>query len=141
MSANLDYERRLQAVERFMREIRGDRGAVEPASWSPSWTGLTVVGSATYTAQYHQIGKLVFWRVYIVAGGANTTASTLNTTYIDNPPVNVAQDNPSLGVVNITSGALYGQGYCLSGSPGQLRTPTWAATNGTIYISGWYERA
>ena len=139
MLPNLDYERRLQALERFMREIHGDRGATEVSTWTPTWTGLTVVGVPTYAGRYTHIGSLVFWKVTITAGGANTTASTLNTTYIDNPPITIAYNNPSLFVFDPTLGAALGQGICYVSGSGRLYTPTWTARNSSIEISGWYE--
>lgn len=63
MLPNLDSERRLQALEKFTREIRGDRGATEPAAWTPAWTGTGTAGVFTYTNQfgrYTRIGNLAF---------------------------------------------------------------------------------
>lgn len=57
-----DLERRLLAIERFMREIRGDRGATEPATWTPTLLGTSTAGSFTYTVQvgyYVRIGDIV----------------------------------------------------------------------------------
>lgn len=62
--ANLGYERRLQALERFMREIRGDHGAISIAAWTPFFFGDGGTGGTfTYTAQtgrYTTIGGYCF---------------------------------------------------------------------------------
>ena len=138
MLPNLDLERRIQAIERFMREIRGDRGATEPATWTPTWTGLTVVGSPTYVGTYTRIGRLVFWQVVITAGGANTTASTLTTTFINNLPFISRLTFPNVRVINNNTGVDLGNGYIVIAT-NDAYTPTWAATNADIIISGWYE--
>lgn len=51
MLPDLDIERRLQAVERFMREIHGDRGATADTTWTPVFSGSGTAGTFIYTAQ------------------------------------------------------------------------------------------
>ena len=51
MLPNLDYEKRLQALERFMREIRGDRGTGAVQTWTPAFAGTGTAGIFTYTNQ------------------------------------------------------------------------------------------
>ena len=138
MLPNLDYERRLQALERFMREIRGDRGAIEPTVWTPTWTGLTITGAPTYTGRYTRTGRLIFCEVFITANGG-TTASTLNTTYINNLPfANNANTMPTVDAVNNGTGANLGKGYVAGSALTRAFTPTWAASGNDIAISFWY---
>ena len=135
MLPNLDYERRLQALERFMREIRGDRGASAVATWTPTWTGLTVVGTPTYAGRYTRIGQLVFFTVEITAGGANTTASTAGTTFVNNLPLAAAFFNACVAR-DMSIGTSLGVGGV---NAANVSTPTWGATNSKIIVSGWYE--
>src|SRR3990167_9785464 len=137
MLPNLDYERRLQALERFMREIHGDRGATEVSTWTPTWTGLTVVGAPTYSGRYTRIGRIIFWKVEITAGGANTTASSLGTTQITNMPFTIFKHN-TIFTFSTVDGAYRSGGYALAAST-VVYTPTWAAINYDFQISGWYE--
>lgn len=107
-------------------------------TWTPSFTNLTVVngsGGATYSGTYTQIGRFVFWTAQIDVTGTCTTASTANSTFISNisalpTPAIVTTftasdgeiDNLGVGVLTTT------RGY----------TPTWAAFNGQIFITGHY---
>jgi len=105
--------------------------------WTPTWTNLTVVGAPTYTGSYTRTGKLVVFEVKITAGGAITTASTYQTTFINNVPL-----TPGGGpffwqcfVVDETTAVLSNGITYNSG----VFTPTWVATNANKHISGWYE--
>lgn len=52
------------------------------SAWTPTWSNLTV-GNGTVTARYIQVGKTVFFRLYIVFG--NTSAVTGDVQF--SPPV------------------------------------------------------
>lgn len=108
-----------------------------PGTWTPTWTNLTVVGAPTYAGSYTRIGNRVWFEVQITSGGANTTASTANSTRIDNLPFTAGQNGicAALDIQNVVS-------YGLGGIPSGLtwaQTPTWAATNNNIVVSGSYE--
>lgn len=137
MLPNLDLERRIQALERNMREIRGDRGATEPATWTPTWTGLTVVGSPTYTGRYTRTGNIVKWQAVIVAGGAITTQSVAGITFINNLPF-ISAAGDTLTAADATNVLGIGIGF-INGGTDDAYTPAWGPTNDTIVISGWYE--
>jgi len=137
MFPNLDLEKRLQALERFMREIHGDRGASNPATWTPTWTGLTVIGTPIYTGVITKIGQLAFFLSQITAGGANTTASTAGSTAITNLPFTVVQHG-GLMVSTVESVNNFGVGVIIAATT-LAYVPTWAVTNNTIIITGWYE--
>jgi hypothetical protein len=125
---------------RWLDGLAGARPlAVERGEWVPTWTGLTVVGTPTYAGRWWRLERFVFWEVEISAGGANTTASTAGTTRLNNLPFNLAQGATCTAWDGAT-GASYGVG---GGRPAtgalSMFTPTWAATNATIILSGWYE--
>lgn len=105
-------------------------------AWTPAWTALTVVGSPTYAGVYVKVGDATFFIVGITAGGANTTASTAGTTFINNFPIAMAY-GAICGAWDATNGASYGIG---GGAPvdgtTNIFTPTWVATNHTIAIGG-----
>jgi hypothetical protein len=46
-------------------------------SWTPSWTNVTV-GNGTVTAQYAQIGKTVFIRLYFTLGSTSSISGTVS---------------------------------------------------------------
>lgn len=103
--------------------------------WTPTWTGLTVVGAPTYAGTYVRIGRLFFLTVQITAGGANTTASTAGGTYVNNLPI-APGVNGVLGAV--TNGVVDLGTSLIQASTGRAYTPTWAATNANITISGFF---
>ena len=106
-------------------------------TWTPTWTNLTVVGVPTYTGKYVRVGSLAFFIAIINAGGAITTASTAGSTRINNLPFVCLANFPSALIVtdNLTSNHGIGN---IPYSGINAYTPTWAATNNTIIISGWY---
>lgn len=136
MFPNLDLEKRLQALERFMREIRGDRGATEPATWTPTWTGLTVVGALTTTGRYMRIGRLV--HVHVEVQGATSTASTAGSTFVNNLPFISASDAGVLVTDRTATASTTLSGLIPSGTD-DCYTPTWAANGDKFMIDGWYE--
>lgn len=120
------------------RERRPEIPFYQEGIWTPTWTSLTVVGAPTYAGRYTRIGDLVFWQVLITAGGANTTASTAGVTGINNLPFTIAHTN-NLSVSNANTGIAIGDGHIGGVGTQNANTPTWAATNANITISGWYE--
>jgi len=77
MLPNLDYERRLQALERFLREIRGDRGAAVAETWTPTVTQSGAVAVTVDNARYTRIGNLVSTRVSLTVTGAGTGGNVI----------------------------------------------------------------
>ena len=107
-------------------------------TWTPAFTGLTVVngtGGVTITGSYVIIGKMIKFRVKIATTGTATTASTASTTFINNLPFPVLQ-NDSLRAISgtVTQG---GVGLVAEGGTNGY-TPTWTAYNGTFTIEGQY---
>lgn len=107
-------------------------------TWTPAFTGLTVVngtGGVTISGTYVIIGKLLKFRVAIAVTGTATTASTASTTFINNLPFTVLQ-NDTLQAISgtVTQG---GVGLVAQGGTNGY-TPTWTAYNGTFTIAGQY---
>lgn len=105
----------------------------EEGTFVPTFTNLAVVGTPTYTGVYTKIGRVVHFTVKIVTAGADTTASTANSTY-HNLPFTPANPHPSYAIVNDLSKS----GLGIAWTDGNNYTPTWAAHTGTVAISGTY---
>ena len=105
-------------------------------SWTPTWTSLTTTGSPIYTGKFAVYGRLLKWTVAINPNGG-TTASTANTTYINNPPIAIGVEGAGIftQVATLTVG-----GICASWGSGQNRiyTPTWAANSNYFAGAGGY---
>lgn len=98
-------------------------------------SGLTVIGGTgvTYKRNYTQVGNIISFRLEIDPNGG-TTASTANTTYFSiNMPA--ATYYGACSAVNATTVTSYGAGMVIGTF---IYPPTWAATSGTIVISGTY---
>lgn len=102
-------------------------------TWTPTWSGLTVVGSPTYDGRFYRLSKnLQFVSVVITTAG--TTASTAGTTYIANWPNMIKRDS-AIMAVNSTTHIGIGTGMA-NASNNRIYTPTWGATANTITITG-----
>lgn len=105
-------------------------------TWTPAWTGLTVVngtGAPTYVGTYVRIGRVVYFEIVITVTGTCTTASTAGTTFCNNLPLTAAV----FSTLTAANGNIfsYGVGF-VSGASAFM--PTWSAFNGTITASGFY---
>lgn len=90
-------------------------------TWTPTPTGLTVVGSPNYTGTYTRIGNRVFISLYFFAG--TSTASVFGSTYFTGLPYVPATDESGY----VTLGLSGSNGFALVAANGKLFTPTWAA--------------
>lgn len=136
--SELDLLRKITELEaRLSRLESDDRLRYTTGTWTPAWTGLTIVGSPAYAGSYVKIGRLVYWAVVITAGGANTTASTLGPSYINNMPYNTSGYG-FLNAFSVTAFGDYGRGISNNAN---AFTPTWAATNYDISINGVFSTA
>jgi hypothetical protein len=110
-------------------------------TWTPDFTGLTVVGAATYTGFYEKIGSVVKFTAVITPTGAGTTAVTSYAgAYINNLPF--ASISGSLGydvcsVLDINTPASLGQAPIAPNSTNCF-LPNWTPRNTVIIISGSY---
>jgi len=114
----------------FLEEMAsGDAGT----AWTPTFTGLTEVGTATKTGVYYRISqKLTYYRIIITPG--TNTSSVLGMTYCDNFPLTI---NASGLVVSLS-----GSTAVLSGStpsPKRIYTGDWSLITNPITIVGIVE--
>ena len=64
--------------------------------WTPTWTNLTV-GNATQTAVYSQVGKIVFFRIFLTLGSTSSVGTSPQFTL----PVTASTTAYSSGLANI----------------------------------------
>ena len=105
--------------------------AVAPVSWTPVPANLTVVGAATLTGSYTQVGNLVHFSISISTTG--TTASTAGTTTLTLPFT--AAENDLCAAAELTSYTSYGNGIIATNTM-TVFPPSWAATANVVIISG-----
>jgi len=104
-------------------------------AWTPTWVNLTTTGSPIYSGLLSVVGRLAFVEIIINPNGG-TTASALNSTYINNLPVTAALS--ALALVGIwMSTAAPALGY-VSISNNGLFTPTWSADGNLRFIHAWF---
>lgn len=105
-------------------------------SWTPTFTGLTVVGAPTYLGSYEIIGNELFFQVSIVA--ATTTASAGgSSTYINNLPRLCIGTVPYGIASTVDTVSFVGLGPSLIVSTG-CYLPSWVATGDKMMVSGRY---
>lgn len=113
----------------FQQLADGDTGTV----WTPTFTGLTEVGTATKTGIYYRLSKaLVVYRIVITPG--TNTSSVAGTTYCNNWPLGMTQNGFSVTTVTNTAG--------VSGSTAsdkRIYTPTWTTVASAVTIIGLVE--
>lgn len=97
----------------------------DEGTFTPRWTGLTVVGTPTYTANYTRIGRMVFCEILIVS--TVSTASTAGTTFISGGLPFAIGGNSTCAAVNAVTRASYGIGFVRS-SGSAVDTPAWPAS-------------
>lgn len=106
----------------------GDTGAV----WTPTFTGLTEVGTATKTGVYYRLtNKLAFFRI-VITPATNTTA-VAGTTYCNNFPLNITAQGLVATISDYTA--------AVSGATTAKRiyTAAWAAVATPITLIGLLE--
>jgi len=103
----------------------------EEGTWTPTLTGLTVVGTPTYTGTYTRTGRLVFIRVTIAS--TTSTASTSGTTTITNLPYSSSGASVCYAADGANA-AGYGTGFMAAGT---IYTPTWPASS-SVAVTATY---
>lgn len=107
----------------------GDGGT----TWTPTFTGLTEVGTATKTGRYYQISRsLVYFRIVITP--ATNTSATAGTTYCDNFPLNITAAGAAMSLSGATA-ALAG----VTSSPKRIYTGSWSLLTTPVTITGLIE--
>jgi len=122
-----------------IEKMLGQRNS-QVISFTPTFTSLTEVGTATITGNYYRFNTMVFFDVKIVPG--TNTSSTAGTTYINNLPFLSAVDGQGQ-TDNISTNISIGSGPVLKSTGtlnGKVRhyTPTWATVTDSISITGNY---
>lgn len=104
----------------------GDAGT----TWTPTFTGLTEVGTATKTGVYYRISKkLVYYRI-VITPGTNTSA-TNGTTYCNNFPLTMSANSANITVSGFTAAAAGSES-----STNRIYTATWSLITTPITIVG-----
>lgn len=110
----------------FDQLATGDTGA----SWTPTFTGLTEVGTATKTGVYYRISrKLVYYRI-VITPGTNTSAVN-GTTYCGNFPLTMTSDS-----ANITCSGFTASTAGSTSSNNRIYTATWSLITTPLTIVG-----
>lgn len=120
------------------RWVQWFSGLATAGSWTPTFTGLTVVlggGSVAYAGRWQKVQRVVFFTVTITPSGGATVASVAGTTYHDLPFTPVTPGTSTMS--DVTSLAGIGAGVILTS--GRNYVPAKAATSDQLIISGSYE--
>lgn len=108
-----------------------------PQSFTPTFSGITTVGSPTYTGRFALIRPICFFQISIVPG--TTVATIAGTTYM-NLPVAAAGINGDGSMENVTT--LIGIGICAFDiTNSRCYLPSQGATGNTLEVAGWFEAA
>ena len=110
-------------------------GGYAASTFTPSLTGITAIGSTTYTATYTRIGRLVFYNVHISASTSTASAGG-GGSYIFVLPYPIAAD--STGCVANSFVTSIGQAYAKA-SDAVIYLPGWVATSAVVTVTGFYE--
>lgn len=135
VNKNADHEHPNDAghldIERAMSSVVDPVTVYDDNTWTPTFTGFTVVGAYTTSREYSRVGKRVTGSVTIRPTGAGTVAFVEGTSKISMPlPVAV------LGVgamVDGTNGV--GAANCLVNTDGNLFLPTLSASNDVFVVT------
>jgi hypothetical protein len=104
----------------------GDTGT----TWTPTFVGLTEVGTATKTGVYYRISKkLVYYRIVITP--ATSTTAVNGTTYCDNFPLTMTANS-----ANITCSGFTAAVSGTTSSDKRIYTSSWTAITTAITIVG-----
>lgn len=107
------------------------------ATWSPSRTNWTDVGTPTVTARYCQTGNVVHFQIKVVP--STSVATTAGTSYTSLPASCGASALSGMGMMqNLTT--LIAVGNCvIDTANSRCYVPTQAASGNTFLIAGSYE--
>lgn len=107
----------------------------EEGTFTPTWTGLTTVGTVVYnTGYYVKIGRVVYYTVQLQY---STSIATTQTTTYHTLPFNVAQSGSCFASNVSSAAAINGIGLIYNGSSVSY-VPTVSATGSLIAFSGTY---
>lgn len=107
----------------------GDLGT----TFTPTFVGLTEVGTAVKTGIYYRISdRLAYFRIIITP--ATSTSATLGTTYCDNFPLTIIANGSTMSVSGFTAAPA---GVVAANK--RIYTATWSAITTPITIVGTIE--
>lgn len=109
--------------------FEGDGGTV----WTPTFSGLTEVGTATIAGRYFRINQRICLFFVTITPGTNTS-SVAATTYISNFPLTFVYD--SVCLVSTGSGAVQAIGG-IRASDNRIYTPTWTTVTTPLTVVGF----
>lgn len=114
----------------FMDQVAdGDAGT----RWTPTFVGLTEVGTATKTGTYYRISKkLVYYKILITP--TTNTSATNGTTYCNNFPLTITADG-----MNVTCSGFTAAVAGTTAADRRIYTATWSAITTPITIIGLAE--
>lgn len=99
-------------------------------SWTPTFVGLTEVGTATKTGKYWRLNKsLVYFRITITPSTSTTAVN--GTTYCDNFPLIITNDGANLTVSTYTAAPAG-----TTSADKRIWTASWTAIASPIHIVG-----
>jgi len=103
--------------------------------WTPAPSGMTEVGTATYSGRMRFDGRKLDWQIGIVAG--TSTASTAGTTYFPLPVPAKGLAGVAVAYNDATNVAI---GVCaVNVSTSRVYPPAWTATGDAIKLAGSIE--
>ena len=105
-------------------------------TYTPTVSGLTVVGTPTYAGSYTVIGDICYFTIEVSVSGG-TTAATAGTTTFTLPPGYAPIARDTVMVVDASVSNL-GIGLLDTASGGLVKVPAWTARAATVVISGQY---
>ena len=104
----------------------------DEGTWTPTFSGLTVVGTPTYTGKYTRIGRCVFFSLRVQS--TTSTTSAQGATFF-NLPVGGISAPGTLDAVSDTATPSFGVGLVFTDGNGY--PPTWT-TQADVTMNGWY---
>lgn len=107
----------------------GDAGTI----WTPTFVGLTEVGTATKTGIYWRLSNRIAYFRIVITPTTNTSA-TAGTTYCDNFPLNIAQAGVSFSLSG-SSAAIAG----VTNTPKRIYTGNWTTITTPVTLVGIVE--
>jgi len=132
-SRGLDFSARDYSITGTLTSALYD--GYSEGTWTPSFTGLTVVGTPTYTGHFTITGRVVVLNLQILS--TTTTASAgPGTTSFAGLPVTPGTAGGAVGFVDV-NGLSLGMGLNPASS-GTIFCPSWSAVS-TVYMSYTYQ--
>jgi hypothetical protein len=115
-----------------MARYAGTANNAYETAFTPTFTGLTVVGTPAHSGSYSKVGPWVFFEMTVAA--STSVQAGAGSTYFALPVA--AAKKGTLSAVNSTTVASYGDGLCNTDGNGYL--PTFGPV-ASVTITGMYQ--